>query len=247
MRLRSQRHSPRPGFGRGSTLAALLAIIAIPVHAETKPGAEFAAGVTDSRAMWGELPDYGPQPVVSEPSVAAPASSRVAEARAARSPRLRLTYSRFSTRAIGGEEQPFSVPAVTLFVHAKWLRIGASTRLGLEEGSGGSSSSWFIDEVFGVGVQQPHLWPYVVPFLDARVGFGFRMYTTFNNTLPSLMWSYGVEAGVDVYIYERIYLSLAVGWVRPITSVTAPATAGLKERTLDLYHDTFVFTVGLGL
>jgi hypothetical protein len=87
----------------------------------------------------------------------------------------------------------------------------------------------------------------MVPFLDFNAGIGFRMFATFGNSLPSSQWCFGLQGGTEIYVQRRLYLSLAVGWLRPVVSVKTASTLGVPEQILDLYSDAFIFTVGVGL
>jgi hypothetical protein len=187
-----------------------------------------------------DLPDYGPQP-------AAAAAAPVPPLELPETPRFKLTWSRFTAHRLGGQDQPFDAAGVTFYLVSSWLRVGATTRLGVEEAQAGAPADWFLDEVGSVGLQLPGVLPRVVPFVDVLAGFGFRMYKTFNNSLPSFTWCFGLQAGAEVYLTRRAYLSLAAGWLRPVVSVKSTPNPTENEQILDVYSDTFMFTVGIGL
>ena len=160
-----------------------------------------------------DLPDYGPPPI----DEAAPPSSQprkpVPPLVVKRVPRFKLTYQRFVDHRIGGEASPYNVGAVTFFPLSTWVRLGCTLRFGMEQSSG--KRSYFIDGLATVGAQLLEVVRGFTPFVDFSVGPGLRMYTTFNNTMPSLQWTFGLDAGVEVYLGGRFYLSGAIGWSGP--------------------------------
>jgi hypothetical protein len=226
-----------------AALAGVLVLAAGLTPARAQPGAVPRDEPAPAPEPGGDtLPDYGPPPMAR----AAPAPG-VPALDVPETPRFKLTYSRFTAHRLGGLDQPFNVPALTFYVLSSKLRVGATTRLGLDASGTSSSSDWFLDEVVSVGVQLTGLIDRVVPFVDFNAGFGFRMYATFNNSLPSFTWSFGVQAGAEIYLTRRLYLSAALGWIRPVVSVKTAASDLEPERILDVYSDTFIFTVGFGL
>jgi hypothetical protein len=188
-----------------------------------------------------ELPDYGPRP--EEEGAAAPASRphKVPPLVIKRTPRLELTYQRFVDHRLGGEATPYHVAALTFFPVSTWLRLGCTVRFGMEQTDG--KPSWFLDGLAVAGVQLPEVARGFTPFADFSIGPGFRYYTAFHNTYPSLQWTFGVEAGANVYVSGRVYLTGSVGWVRPVVRVKQ--ASGDREK-VDAYSDAFIFKLGVG-
>jgi hypothetical protein len=213
-----------------------------------------------------DLPDYGPRPegeaaaaamppgaapgtapgaTPDAPLAAAPASQprlKVPPLVIKRVPRFKLTYQRFVDHRLGGEASPYHVAAVSFYPLSTWVRLGCTVRFGMEESD--SKKSWFLDALFSGGLQVPEFVRGVTPFVDFNVGPGFRLYTTFNNSMPALQWTFGLDAGAEVHLGGRLYVSGAVGWVRPIARIKQ-ATAG--REMVDVYGDAFIFKLGLGL
>jgi hypothetical protein len=210
-------------------------------HPPTTPGPG-PGGASPDRGEVADLPDYGPRPA-EEPAVASAPAPRPATLRLKRAPRLKLVYHRYTDHKIGGEPAPFNVAALTFYPLSEWVRLGCSLRFGIEDGHPGKRS-WFLDILFSAGLQWLEAVRGVTPFAEFSVGPGFRMYTTFNNSIPSLQWSFGVDGGLEVYLGGRVYLTGAIGWTRPVVSINR---ASLGRQSIDVYGDTWILKVGLGI
>jgi hypothetical protein len=187
-----------------------------------------------------ELPDYGPVPLAEPAQSPEAAASKVAPLVIPYTPRFKLTYARFTGHKIGGRDQPFNLAGFTLYLVSGWLRVGATTRFGLEDGVAGEPRDFFLDEVFSAGLQASGWSRRILPFVELNGGLGFRMYYSFNNSFPCFQWSVGVDVGAELYVAGRFYFTGALGWLRPVVRLQTPVADSI-------YSDTFIFKVGLGI
>jgi hypothetical protein len=203
--------------------------------------APFPAPPAPGPAPLDDLPDYGPPP---EGERAAPASQprrAIPPLVFKRTPHLKLTYQRFVDHRLGGEASPYHVMALTFFPLSTWVRLGCTARFGYEETHG--KPSWFLDFLATAGLQLPEAARGFTPFVDFSVGPGLRLYTTFHNSMPSLQWTFGLDAGAEVYLSRRFFVTGALGWVRPVARIKQ---ASVGHEMVDVYSDAFIFKLGIG-
>src|SRR5215470_11123282 len=164
-------------------------------------------------------------------------------------PRLKASYRTFTIAGL--DETPVRLQGVQLDAYAvseRWLRVGFE----LEGGTG--SAGWALASAtlgYGlvgltVGVQYPAR---VTPFVEGRFFAGVLAGVLDGTDEAAATWLYGggVEAGVEVYLHGRTYLSAAVGWMRSSwrgVDVNM-STAGNLVYT-DLVADSFTVKVGIG-
>jgi hypothetical protein len=231
---------PRRGrAGAAGLLAVVLALVAAAPARGEIPRDEPEAAAAGTREAEPDLPDYGPLPQDLRPRIGALSIPQT--------PGFKLTYSRFTARRIGGQGQPFNVPALAFYFISSWLRLGLTTRFGLEDASGNGSRDWFIEEAATLGLQAPGWLPHLLPFVEFSAGLGMRLFKTFNNSQFTSTWSYGLNFGTEIYLTRRFYLTAAIGWIRPIVSPKTVASPQQPEQHIDVFTDTFIFPVGFGI
>jgi len=130
---------------------------------------------------------------------------------------------------------------VTFFPVASVFRLSCSIRFGMADGV--SPRSYFLDALAGVGLQAREAVRGVTPFVEAQAGAGLRMYSTFHNTLPSLGWTFGAEAGVQLFLVDSFHVVGAVGWARPVVRIRQ---ASGEKQQIDVYGDTVTVRLGVG-
>jgi hypothetical protein len=177
-------------------------------------------------------------------------------------PRLKLSYRGFGIANLDGS--PIWLNGAQLdayMLSRRWVRIGAE----LEGGGGhadlmgnGAHLAYGLAGLSG-GIQYP--WR-VTPFLDGRFAAGvlagqldgtLTIGTVSVTDASAVTWMYagGVETGVEVYTFKRVYLSAALGWVR--TTWRGPdAEATLKNpdagmQMKDVTGDSLTVKVGFGI
>jgi hypothetical protein len=178
-------------------------------------------------------------------------------------PRLKLSYVRFSMGNVDGGAVPLEALHIDLYpLSRRWIRAGIETEAGRGHATLSGASASIVYGLVGVnaGLQLPGR---VTPFLEGRLAGGvlgghldgpFTVPGT--NTSVSggsvATWIYarGVDAGVEVYTFGRAYLSLSLGWVRTTwgdadyAAVIANAGASIQFR--DVTHDSFLLKLGIG-
>jgi hypothetical protein len=158
-------------------------------------------------------------------------------------PRLKVSYRYLRVAPL--ERNPITFHSVALdgYVFSSYLRVG----IGFEAGVGDQYDAW--DAMIGasLGVQ----WPWrVTPFIDGRFDAGVLSGKILNTSRVSWLYAGGLEAGAEVYLWNRLYLSAALGWSHPvytgidIAAVMANPRAPVVEKRLET--DTFTFRVGAG-
>jgi hypothetical protein len=178
-------------------------------------------------------------------------------------PRLKAAYRLFSVSGLGGAG-PIWLHGAQLDAYAlsrRWVRVGVE----LEGGGGGASLAGTTASLsYGLAgltaaIQYPAR---VTPFVEGRF-VGGVLSGQLDGTLTvgaasysgtsATTWIYGggLETGVEVYVYNRVYLSAALGWMRStwhgvdVAATMANPQAGMAFK--DLTGDSVTFKVGGGI
>jgi hypothetical protein len=205
------------------------------------------------------LPDYGPP--VAEPPAADVARAGARPKATHANPRLKLSYRRFAVNGPDGD--PIALDGGQLDVYPlsmRWLRLGLEA-----EGGRGSSdtervtaSLWYGLVGVTAGIQYPAR---VTPFVEGRAAVGALGGSLSGTAVvggttvgadginaTTLLYLGGVDVGVEVYAVGRAYVTVALGWVRPvyygISAVALQATGATK--TTKVAADVFTFKLGVG-
>ncbi|MCB9555693.1 MAG: hypothetical protein H6707_06280 [Deltaproteobacteria bacterium] len=152
-------------------------------------------------------------------------------------PRFKFAYRVFSMGRPTGRNGNFHGLAADYFFARRYLRVagGAEASSPLD-----GSTDLFVLGMLSVGAQYP--WR-VTPFVDANVGFGVRHWRMHNQGLTGFAYTIGVDVGGEYAISEGFWVSLAVGWRRPV--VRQPGSGQIDSA--DLYDDTFTMKFGVGI
>lgn len=160
-------------------------------------------------------------------------------------PRFKLAYRRLSAAGLEGPPIDFNIIELDYYPSSGIFRFGLDTELGL-----GSDpySSWFFTAGAVLGVQYP--WR-VTPFIDARFVAGMLGGSYLGQTAVSWVYMGGIETGIEVYTFNRFYLTVAIGWAHPVFSgidvEAVRANPLLAPKRKEFANDTFTFKVGIGL
>jgi hypothetical protein len=177
-------------------------------------------------------------------------------------PRLKLSYTRFSIGNPDGSAIPLDALHLDAYpLSARWVRAG----LELEAGRGGATymgdRAALADYLLGVnaGVQLPGR---VTPFVEGHLAGGALSghtegpidvagVTVTQASATTYLYAFGLNAGAEVYLLGRGYLSLSLGWLhstwRGATDSSPPGTSAPNIALTDVTHDSFVFKAGLGI
>lgn len=220
--------------------------------------------MSTARAAFGLLLAIAPCSLVhgEEPPPSPTPNVVKATARGQYNPRLKISYRLLSIPNLDGSAIWLHGAQLDAYaLSRRWIRVG----LELGGGTGhttlsqtGAQLSYGTAGV-SVGIQYP--WR-VTPFVEGRFAGGVlagsldSAMTIAGVTItdPSAVtWMYGggIETGVEVYAWKRMYLSVAIGWVRTTwrgidyNAFVANPTAGVTYR--DLVGDSFTFKLGCGI
>jgi hypothetical protein len=192
----------------------------------------------------------------------APPPSRAAERP---TPRLKLSYERFSAGNVDGTGMPLEALHLDMYALSwRWLRLGVDAEAGRGHAklSGASASVKYGLLGANAGVQMPGR---VTPFFEGRLAAGILGGTldgalTIPGTTATVsgvsaatwMYARGLDAGVELYALGPSYVSLGLGWIRTTwgsasydAMVASRGGAGLTFK--DVTHDSFLFKVGVGI
>ena len=201
--------------------------------------------------------DATPSGVVEQQATAPAAPSQARPAA-----RLKLSLEGFTIRTSWG--MPVGLTGLHLEgypLSRKWLRGGVGLTGGMGSATFDGASA---DAVYGllgasIGTQYPGR---VTPFVEAHLAGGFmtasldRPLTVGGVTVDSASgttWLVvgGLDAGAELYVFRRAYLSLSLGWMRstwasPDFDPNAP-TAPSTFRITTVTADSLLWKVGLGI
>ena len=219
-----------------------------------------------TRIRWGTLPAPAPNPAPGAVPTAAAAStaadvdggistlSRTAEpppaaGPAARgAPRLKLAYRHFNFVQIGASSsisgavasEPFHSVGVDVYPLTSLVRVGLSTQYGWQSGGFVSNGDYFAVQSVSLGVQYLEAGRFV-PFAEAFGGVGYMRRLQFDRTVPTLYWQLGVDVGTEIYFARSGYISLAIGYLRPVNGFAR------VQQFETVFVDTWSFKVGIGI
>ena len=182
----------------------------------------------------------------------AAAATSAAPSVAHKTPSLKLSYRYFKMPNLDRtSDLAFNAGQLDLYpISMRWFRIAIEGELGSASGSVGKSaiSAWYLATGLSAGFQYPAR---VTPFVDARFIAGFIGGDVAGKTAVSYTWMAGIEGGAEFYLFNRFYLSAAIGWVHPLYHGVdlefAMAHPTQDPMYQDISTDTFTLKVGIGL
>jgi len=163
-------------------------------------------------------------------------------------PRLKLGLRRFQFVQIGASNTPSGVAApesfnnfsVDVYPVSRLVRIGLTSAFGWQSGTWLSDGDYFATQTVSLGLQYKDLGR-VVPFIEGFGGVGYMRRVQFDRTIPTAFWQFGVDAGMEIYVARVGYLSLALGYLRPINGFAK------RQQFTSVYVDTWSFKLGIGI
>jgi hypothetical protein len=204
-----------------------------------------------------ELEPVAPEP----PSIDEPVTSALPNA-AHPNPRLKLSYVRSEIGNLDGSAVPLDALALDAYpLSRRWARVG----IGLETGRGSATfmgdRASLADLLLGVsaGVQLPGR---VTPFVEGHLAGGALTGHTdepivvdgvvvTSASATTYLYTYGLDAGAEVYAVGRSYLSLSLGWLhttwRGATDASPPGASAPDIALTDITHDALLFKAGVGI
>ena len=163
-------------------------------------------------------------------------------------PRLKLGLRHFNFIRIGASQTPDGIAAtetfnslgVDVYPVSNVIRIGLTTAFGWQSGTGLLDGDYFATQSFSFGGQYRDL-GHVVPFAEAFTGVGYMRRLQFDRTIPTAFWQFGADAGVEVYVARTGYLSLALGYLRPVNGFA------VRQQFTSVFVDTWSLKLGIGI
>ncbi len=163
-------------------------------------------------------------------------------------PRLKLGLRRFQFVQIGASNTPSGVAApesfnnfsVDVYPVSRLVRIGLTSAFGWQSGTWLSDGDYFATQTVSLGLQYKDLGR-IVPFIEGFGGVGYMRRVQFDRTIPTAFWQFGVDAGMEIYVARVGYLSLALGYLRPINGFAK------RQQFTSVYVDTWSFKLGIGI
>jgi len=195
-------------------------------------------------------------PVPTAPaSTAVESVTREAAPLAARSPfvytppRAKLGVRHFSFVRLGAstapdglaESEAFDSVGIDVYPISSIVRIGLSTQFGWQSANGmlSTSGDYFAAQSLSLGGQW--LGNRVVPFAEAFGGVGYMRRLQFDRTVPTAYFQLGVDLGAEIYFARVGFVSVALGYLRPINGFAA------QQTFVTAFADSWSFKVGIGL
>jgi hypothetical protein len=197
--------------------------------------------------------------LVSAPPLPSPAPS------AHPTPRLTLSYERFSAGNIDGSAMPLEALHLDMYALSwQYLRGGVDLEGGRGHATLGDATASVKYGLFGAnaGFQLPGR---VTPFVEGRAAAGVLGGTLDGSvTVPgtslvvsdasAVTWMYatGIDAGTELYFAGRAYVSFGIGWIRTTWgSATYDSMSsgidGTGLRFQNVRHDSLLLKAGLGI
>jgi hypothetical protein len=163
-------------------------------------------------------------------------------------PRLKLALRRFDFVQIGASEssngvaapETFNSLSVDVYPVSRIVRVGLSTAFGWQSGTWLAQGDYFATQSLSLGAQYGGLGRFV-PFAEAFAGVGYMRRLQFDRTIPTAFWQFGADAGVEIYVAKVGYLSLAIGYLRPVNGFAR------RQQFTTVFVDTWSFKVGVGI
>jgi hypothetical protein len=180
-------------------------------------------------------------------------------------PRLKLSYERYSAGNIDGSAMPLEALHLDMYALSwRWLRGGLDLEGGRGHAKLGDATASVKYGLLGAnaGFQLPGR---VTPFVEGRLAAGVlggtldgsltipgSSFVVSDASVATWMYASGVDAGTEIYFAGRAYVSLAVGWIRTTWgSATSDAMIASMDggglRLQDVKHDSVLFKAGLGI
>ncbi len=166
-------------------------------------------------------------------------------------PSLKLAWRRLTLPGLDGSPLPIDAGELELYpISTRWFRVAIDAEFGVGKGmlEGRSIGVWSFVSGLDIGFQYP--WR-VTPFVDARLVGGIIGGDIAGSSAISWMYTYGIDAGVELYLVDRLFVSGAIGWAHSDYKGIDVAYSKLhpldEPHFLDFVGDSVTFKVGLGL
>lgn len=191
----------------------------------------------------------GVSPSVTPASVAANAAVGAAlEDHEPPVPRAKLGYRRFTfvrpgaTSGSAVASESFDNLSLDIYPVSSIVRLGLSTQLGWESGRLNDGGDYLFAESLSLGVQRRGR---VTPFGEFLLGGGYMRRMQVGMSVPTAYWQFGLDGGCEIYLGGRSYVSVAIGYLRPVNGFVQ--SKANDTAFTSIYLDTWSFKVGVGI
>jgi hypothetical protein len=164
-------------------------------------------------------------------------------------PRAELALRHFSFVRLGAStsvdgtasSEAFDSVALDVYPISTLVRIGLATQFGWQSSSGAFSTSgdYFAAQSASLGLQW--LGNRVVPFAEMFGGVGYMRRLQFERTVPTAYFQLGVDVGADIHFARVGFVSVALGYLRPINGFAS------QQTFVTAFTDSWSFKLGVGL
>jgi hypothetical protein len=203
-----------------------------------------------------------PEPVVAKNARTQNVIRREAPKKPHPNPVVKFGYRHLALRNIDGSNLGFNSGSIDAYaVSRRWFRFGFEAEAGgasgfindmsLGPGAGtivsAPMTAWYAAVGLLAGFQYPAR---VTPFVEGRFIAGAIGGDIAGQSAVSYTYMGGLDAGIELYLVGRFYLTASVGWVRPSwrgPDVDYMRTHNGEMRLTMLTTDSFTFKVGFGL
>jgi hypothetical protein len=180
-------------------------------------------------------------------------------------PRLKLSYERLSAGNIDGSAMPLEALHLDMYaLSSRFVRGGVDVEGGRGHAKLANASASVKYGLLGVnaGFQFPAR---VTPFVEGRAAAGAlggtldgtvtipgSTFTVSNASAVTWMYATGVDAGAEIYLVGRTYVSLGIGWVRTTWGAArydamVASMGGNGVQLENVKHDSLLLKAGLGI
>jgi hypothetical protein len=173
-------------------------------------------------------------------------------------PRVKLSYMRYGIGNGSGGAIPLNALHLDLYpLSWKWLRAGVEVEAGRGRGSILGAGSQINYGLVGVnlGLQIPRR---ITPFIEGRLAGGIiatradgammipgTPISVNGGSGSSFMLTRGIDVGVEVYTFNKGFVSAALGWMRTSWQVTGfDQHDSMVSRQVS--YDSFLLKIGVG-
>jgi hypothetical protein len=252
-----------------AALIMLIALIAGPTARAAAPADDSIDDPKLARRLGSRTTLTAPPAVAVSPPPVAPAPVAAAEPRiggvdailagdgrsrvdrgSTKTPVIGIGYRRFSFVQLGATDpgsttgaaasEPFNTLSLDFYPISRLIRLGLSSQYGWQDGRfNGGNGDYFVAQSGSLGVQ--FAGPTVTPFVEGFSGIGYMRRFQFDHTIPTVYWHFGVDAGANIFLGEHGFVSLALGYLRPVNGFVR------EQSYTTVYVDTWSVKLGFGL
>ena len=136
--------------------------------------------------------------------------------------------------------EPFNSVGVDVYPLTSLVRVGLSTQYGWQSGDVRLERRLLRGAV-AVARRAVLEAGRFVPFAEAFGGIGYMRRLQFDRTVPTVYWQLGVDVGTEIYFARTGYISLAIGYLRPVNGFAR------VQQFETVFVDTWSFKLGIGI